>query len=202
MLSDLAEIAQRRRGIGRVMARWQAWLFFPLLLLEAVALHLASMIKLLGRRDRGAIGEALLLSVHLGAYLTVIFLVLSPVKALVFVAVQQGLFGLYLGCTFAPNHKGMAIIDHDSEQTFVQRQVLTARNVSGGRLTSLVLGGLNYQIEHHLFPTMPRPNLRRAQRLVRAWCAEHDLPYEEDSLFGSYRQALRYLNAVAADPGT
>jgi fatty acid desaturase len=193
-----ADIANRRRGVGRAMARWQAWLFFPLLLLEAVALHLASTLKLISRRDRGAIVEAMLLAVHLGAYLTVVFLVLSPVRALVFIAVQQGLFGLYLGCTFAPNHKGMAILDQHSDMSFARRQVITARNVTGGRFTSLMLGGLNYQIEHHLFPTMPRPNLPRAQGMIRAFCAEHQLPYEEAGLIESYRLALHYLGAIGA----
>jgi fatty acid desaturase len=60
----------------------------------------------------------------------------------------------------------------------------------------LALGGLNYQIEHHLFPSMPRPNLRRSQPLVRAFCAQLGVPYCEASLGGSYAQALRHLRAV------
>jgi fatty acid desaturase len=58
------------------------------------------------------------------------------------------------------------------------------------------MGGLNYQIEHHLFPSMPRPNLRRAQPLIRSFCAEHGVPYTQTSLLGSYAIVLRYLNAV------
>jgi hypothetical protein len=54
---------------------------------------------------------------------------------------------------------------------FARRQVVTARNIRGGRFTTFMLGGLNYQIEHHLFPSMPRPNLRRVQGLVRDFCA-------------------------------
>jgi fatty acid desaturase len=76
--------------------------------------------------------------------------------------------------------------------------VLTSRNVAGSRLVDFVLGGLNYQIEHHLFPNMPRPNLRRAQPLIRAFCQQHDLPYTEASMFGSYAQAVRHLHAVGA----
>ena len=62
----------------------------------------------------------------------------------------------------------------------------------------MALGGLNYQIEHHLFPSMPRQNLHQAQPLVRAFCHQQDLPYTETSLFGSYAQALRHLHAVGA----
>ena len=61
-----------------------------------------------------------------------------------------------------------------------------------------MLGGLNYQIEHHLFPNMPRPNLRRAQPLIRAFCQHHGLNYTEASLVGSYAEAVRHLHAVGA----
>ena len=185
-----------RRGARRLLARYQAQLFFPMLLFEAVALHVASVRALARRayRERGR--EALLLFVHAGAYLTAVFVVLSPLRALVFVVVQQGLFGLYLGSAFAPNHKGMPILAEDDEADFLRRQVLTSRNVLGGWLVDFLFGGLNYQIEHHLFPSMPRPSLRRAQPVVRAHCLEHGLPYVETGLFESYRQALRHLRAV------
>ena len=133
---------------------------------------------------------------HAVGYLTVVFLVLSPVKAVAFMIVQQGLFGLYLGSSFAPNHKGMPILDADDRSDFLRRQVLTSRNVRGGWLTDFALGGLNYQIEHHLFPSMPRPNLRRSQALIEAFCRQREVPYCQSSLAGSYAQALRHLNAV------
>jgi fatty acid desaturase len=68
--------------------------------------------------------------------------------------------------------------------------------VRGGWLTDFVLGGLNYQIEHHLFPSMPRPNLRHSQAIVRAYCERHAVPYLETSLLRSYGQALRHLHDV------
>jgi fatty acid desaturase len=110
--------------------------------------------------------------------------------------VQQGLLGLYLGSSFAPNHKGMAVLDADDRRDFLRRQVLTSRNVRGGVLIDLVLGGLNYQIEHHLFPNMPRSNLRRAQPIIRQFCQENGLPYGETSLLGSYTQVLRHLHTI------
>jgi fatty acid desaturase len=129
-----------------------------------------------------------------------VLLVLSPLRALVFVIVQQGLLGLYLGCAFAPNHKGMPVLSEHDELDFLRRQVLTSRNVRGGRLVDWVLGGLNYQIEHHLFPSLPRPSLRHAQPLVRAFCLEHGLPYCQRTLLGSYTEALRHLHTVGAPP--
>jgi len=76
--------------------------------------------------------------------------------------------------------------------------VLTSRNVRGGGVTDWFLGGLNYQIEHHLFPSMPRPNLRLAQPLVREHCARIGLPYTETGLVESYAGALRHLHRVGA----
>jgi fatty acid desaturase len=187
-----------KRGLVRVVARYQAFLFFPLLLLEAAHLHTASVKAVLRGAGRANAVEALLLLVHVAGYVTALLLVLPPLQAVAFALVQQGLFGLYLGCTFAPNHKGMPVVADGEELDFLRRQVLTSRNVRGSRVVDFVLGGLNYQIEHHLFPNMPRPNLRRAQPLVRAFCSQHNIPYTEATMFGSYAEALRHLHTVGA----
>jgi fatty acid desaturase len=197
-LAFTAGQASSKHGLVRLVARYQAWLFFPLLLLEAAHLHLASAKAIVQGRGRANALEGLLLVVHVAAYATALLVVLTPLQAAAFVVVQQGLFGLYLGCSFAPNHKGMPTLTQDEELDFLRRQVLTSRNVRGSRLVDWLLGGLNYQIEHHLFPNMPRPNLRRAQPLVRAFCAHHDIPYAEATMFGSYAQAIRHLHAVGA----
>jgi fatty acid desaturase len=188
--------ARTSRRLSRLVYRYQAYLFFPMLLGEAISLHTSSVRALTSRTSRHRPLEAALLAAHTVGYLAIVFVVLSPVKAVVFIVVQQGLFGLYLGSSFAPNHKGMAILDADDRTDFLRRQVLTSRNVRGGWLTDFALGGLNYQIEHHLFPSMPRPNLRRSRTMIEAFCRQRGLPYCESSLGGSYAQALRYLNSV------
>jgi fatty acid desaturase len=196
VLAFTASQARAARGLYRMLLRGQAYLFFPMLLGEAFSVHVASVRALASRGSRGRPAEGALLAVHLAGYLAAVFLVLSPVKAVVFIGVQQGLFGLYLGACFAPNHKGMPILDATDRSDFLRRQVLTSRNVRGGWLTDLAMGGLNYQIEHHLFPSMPRPNLRRSQALIRGFCQQRGLPYCEASLAGSYAQALRHLDVV------
>jgi fatty acid desaturase len=186
--------------LARLVYRYQAYLFFPLLTLEAVSLHVAAVQALTRRATRHRAWESILFAMHVVGYLGVVFLVLSPGRAVLFILVHQGLFGVYLGCSFAPNHKGMALFGPDDQSDFLRRQVLTSRNVRGGRLTDFALGALNYQIEHHLFPSMPRPNLRHAQHLVRDFCHRHGLPYTQTSLIGSYRQALRHLRVVGRTP--
>jgi fatty acid desaturase len=183
------------------LARWQAPLFFPLMLLRSTGLHVLGIKRLAGRRDRAAAVEASLITLHAALYLTVVLWVLSPLKALAFVAVQQAVFSLYLGVSFAPNHKGMPIIESGTAAGFARRQVVTARNISGGRFTTFMLGGLNYQIEHHLFESMPRPNLRRVQGLVRDFCVAADLGYREESFVGSFRQIVQHLSDAGAAAG-
>jgi fatty acid desaturase len=192
--------AQASGRISRMFYRWQAWAFFPMLLLEALNLRVASVRYLITDRTRSRIREALMMSLHILGYLAVVFLVLSPVKALMFIAVHQWLFGLYLGCSFAPNHKGMPQLTAADAADFLRRQVLTSRNVRGHWLTDYALGGLNYQIEHHLFPSMPRANLRHAQHIVKTFCDTHHVPYLETGLIASYAQALRHLHQVGSSP--
>jgi fatty acid desaturase len=191
--------AVRGRGrAGRWLARRQGWLFFPLLMLEGVNLHVESVRTLLRPSSRPSHRgvEAVLVLGRLGGYVAALFLLLPPGKALAFLALQTAVFGVLLGAAFAPNHKGMPIVPATTRLDFLQRQVLTSRNIRGGLVVDAAMGGLNYQIEHHLFPSMPRPNLRRARPLVRAYCAEHGVPYTETGLFESYGIVVRHLNAV------
>ncbi|RSN06857.1 delta fatty acid desaturase [Nonomuraea sp. WAC 01424] len=188
--------AEASRGLPRFIGRWQAFLFFPLLTLEGLNLKVAGFRAL--RRVKGGRTEGLLLVLHNLAYLCGVFLVLPPGKALVFLAVHQACYGVYLGCTFAPNHKGMPVLTAEDSLDFLRRQVLTSRNVRGGRLMNVALGGLNYQIEHHLFPGMPSANLRRARPIVREYCHELGVPYVECGLVESWAQAMRHLHAVGA----
>ena len=190
------ESAFGRRGLKGFITRHQAALFFPLLTLLGLSLRRDSVRALRDGTVKRRRVEGLLLAVHFVGYAAALLLVLTPLQALAFFVVHQALFGVYLGLTFAPNHKGMPHPTGDED--FLRKQVLTSRNVRGGWLTDAALGGLNYQIEHHLFPAMPTPNLRKAQPIVRAYCAEIGVAYEETSLTTSYRQALQYLDQVGA----
>ncbi len=208
-ISFLPQSAATRTGFLAALTRVQGWAFFPLLLLEGLNLHATSVRSLLettpGKRrfDRATVLELGILAVRLSVYVAVLFWFLPVGLAFAFLGVQLGVFGVYMGASFAPNHKGMAIIPEDSRLDFLSKQVLTSRNISGGTWMSMLMGGLNYQIEHHLFPSMPRPHLLRARRLVRAHCAERGVPYTETTLVRSYAIVVRYLNEVglsARDP--
>ncbi|MHA7986785.1 fatty acid desaturase family protein [Rathayibacter sp. CAU 1779] len=203
-ISFLEEDAAASRGLVRLITRKQGYLFFPLLLLEGVNLHRHAFVSAFGRgRVAHRSLEIALLLLRFSAYFALLFVLLPVPIAVVFIAVQMAVFGLYMGASFAPNHKGMPIIARNVRVDFLRRQVLTSRNIAGGAFVDIFMGGLNYQVEHHLFPSMPRPALRRTQRLVKAYCLENNVHYTETTLLNSYAIVIRYLNRVglaAGDP--
>jgi fatty acid desaturase len=194
--------AQSRGRRGRVetfIAAHQAALFFPLLTLEGLNLHVQAITWLKNNRGRKRwLTEVVLQALHVVLLFGGLLLVLSPGKALAFLVIQQAVWGVYMGCSFAPNHKGMPIIPAGQKLDFLRAQVLTTRNIRGGVFTDFLLGGLNYQVEHHLFPSMPRANLRKAQPMIKAHCAALDVPFTETRLVDSYVIALRHLHQVGA----
>ncbi|MGI5489192.1 fatty acid desaturase family protein [Microtetraspora malaysiensis] len=192
------EQARDSSGPARLIGGRQAFLFYPLLLLEGLNLHVAGVRALRQPWMKHRFLEGALLLAHFALYLGVLAWTLSPGKAVAFLAVHQGLFGLYMGCVFAPGHKGMPTLTGETTLDFLRRQVLTTRNVRGGRFVDIAMGGLNYQIEHHLFPNMPTPNLRRARPIVRAYCRQLRLPYHEVGFVTSHADALRHLHHAGA----
>ncbi len=101
-----------------------------------------------------------------------------------------------MGMSFAPNHKGMPLVPKGMKLDFLRRQVMMSRNIAGNRCIDTAMGGLNYQIEHHLFPSMPRPHLRVASPMIAEYCRTHDVPYTQTRLWESYGIVVRYINRV------
>ncbi len=191
------EAADARTGIGAKLVTKQGYFFLPLLLLEGLSLHASSIRHLVrGRGVKHRPFELTFLSLRLVSYVAVMFWLLPPGLAAAFIGVQMAVFGFLLGGAFAPNHIGMPIVGADVKMDFLRRQVLMSRNISGGPITRFFMGGLENQVEHHLFPMMPRPNLWRAQQIVRDHCRQYGIAYTETSLVGSYRTILGYLNQV------
>ena len=197
-------LAKPRTGLAGWFVQRQGYAFFPLLLLEGLNLHREGLVTILGRGEvKRRWVEIALVGARLGGYLFLVFWILPVGMAFAFLGVQMGLFGLYMGASFAPNHKGMPIVPESAKIDFLRRQVLVSRNITGGRFVQWFMGGLNYQVEHHLFPSMPSPALRKVQPIVKEFCASRNVPYTETTLLESYGIVIRYLNDVglaARDP--
>ncbi|GAA4381326.1 acyl-CoA desaturase [Agromyces bauzanensis] len=203
-ISFTEESAAKQRGVMAFVTRRQGWLFFPMLTLEGINLHVTSLRTLFARGPvKGRWIELGLMAARFAIYFGAIFTFLPLGMAFAFIGVQLAVFGIYMGASFAPNHKGMPIIPKDAKLDFFSKQVLTSRNISGGWWASALFGGLNYQVEHHLFPNMPRPHLAKTREVVREYCRTLDVPYTETTVLQSYAIVVRYLNRVglaARDP--
>jgi fatty acid desaturase len=188
-----------RRGIARFFVKYQGYFFFFLLLFESYSLRSNSIVYLWqNRKQRHLYMGGLLMLLHAVWFFALIFMALGVWHGLLFVIIQQAFFGLYMGSVFAPNHKGMLIVDPKNPLGFLEMQVLTARNVKASPFADFWYGGLNYQIEHHLFPTMARNQLKEAQPIIRSFCEQHNISYYETSIVQSYREILGYLHEISA----
>jgi fatty acid desaturase len=182
----------------RLIVSHQALLFFPFLVFLTISLRWDTAMFLLRNRSPYRWLEVVLLWCHVMLYGAGVVFVLGIQHPFLFIAVHQACLGLFLGSAFAANHKGMPMLDAGPPAPFLWRQVVTTRNLRPHHLIDFWYGPLACQIEHHLFPQMPRCNLRKAARLVRAFCVSHDVPYHETGVVRAYVEILRHLRQVSA----
>jgi fatty acid desaturase len=192
------QIAMRSRFQQRLIA-FQHFLYPVWSLAVFFSMRAGSVEQIFGRgsmpyRAPQAIGIALHW-VLVGALLTQLG---GWPEALTFFLVSQFTFSLYNVAVFAPNHKGMAMMSDDEPLDFLRTQVLTARNVRGSWMIDFMYGGLNYQIEHHLFPSMPRNRLNDARPLVEKFCKERGVSYHETTAVESYLEIFHHLKDTSA----
>ena len=191
------EAALSKRGILRFFVKYQAFLFLPLMFLYPVAMRIDSIRFLLRSKFKYRFLDAILITLHFVLYFWLVFGVLDLWMAFLFILVHQSLFGLYLAFVFAPNHMGMVILEKDTDLDFLTRQVITARNLKGGPITDFFFGGLNLQIEHHLFPRMARNKLRLAKKIVEDFCRQKSIRYYETGVVQSYAEIFKDLHRVS-----
>jgi fatty acid desaturase len=192
------EEALSKRKLRRLLASYQAYAFFPLMFFVGIDFQRTSIFYVMRRQGKDRLLDATLLLVHFVLFFGLIFSQMAFWQGIVFIVVNQALFGLYIGSVFAPNHKGMPILETNNKIDFLRRQVLTSRNVSSHPFNDFWYGGLNYQIEHHLFPSMPRNNLKEAQKIIRLFCHEYKIMYHETGMVQSYQEILQYLHEIGA----
>jgi len=198
VLAFTKEDYDSKKGFEKFLTKRQGWLFPFLLLFTGFDLLISSVKTLASPKSKLEHQklELFLIIARFAIPVTLLFIFMNPFVAAGFIIIQMMVFGLFMGGAFAPNHKGMPVIPKDMKVDFFRRQVLTSRAIKGSWLVDNLMGGLNYQIEHHLFPSMPRPNLRKAQKIVREFCEQYEVPYTETRLFASYKIVMVYLNEV------
>ena len=122
--------------------------------------------------------EILLMALHFLVVFGLTIFFLPIITAIVFNLVVFLVMGIYMGLIFAPNHKGQDMLEEEATYNWVQQITLT-RNIKPSFISSYFLGGLEHQIEHHLFPTMPRFQYGKARKIVQVFCHQRKIPYHE-----------------------
>lgn len=213
---NLHHKAPNVRGIDRDKSeRWDPALRFSspaaafvhvLLLVRRGRLVLPRNLLLLGLRDgvyawryaRGRFPRELALVVVSHALQIAGFLVVFGPRmgafALLLHAVHTTIGALYLNTIFAGNHYDMPTFDAPAHLAVdaAALQIVTASNYEGGAGMMFLCGGLEKQIEHHLFPRMPRHHLHTAAPIVRRFAEEKGLPYVERSLTEAIAAVVRF----------
>uniref|UniRef100_A0A8C2JVA0 Fatty acid desaturase 2 n=1 Tax=Cyprinus carpio TaxID=7962 RepID=A0A8C2JVA0_CYPCA len=84
-------------------------------------------------------------------------------------------------------------IDYEKHQDWLNMQLDATCNIEQSFFNDWFSGHLNFQIEHHLFPTMPRHNYWRAAPRVRALCDKYGVKYQEKGLYEAFVDIVRSL---------
>jgi delta8-fatty-acid desaturase len=99
------------------------------------------------------------------------------------------------------SHWGMSHAFLSETESFPQRQLRTTMDVDCAEWMDWVHGGLQFQAVHHLFPRLPRHNLRKAQSLVRGFCEDTGIPYEIYGFVEGNGKVLGRLGEVGRQVG-
>jgi acyl-lipid Delta6-acetylenase / acyl-lipid (9-3)-desaturase len=197
---------------GRFMIRWQAFFYFPALLFARMAWAHQSWVFVWGGFGQHSVKgadmdkkkmaypglEKLGLALHY-AWLLTVMSYMPLFNAIAYFIVAQTGCGLLLALVFGLGHNGMAVYPADQRPDFWKLQVTTTRNVTSTPFVDWFCGGLQYQVDHHLFPMLPRHNLKKVHVLVESFCKEYELSYHETDMITGTMEVLNHLNKVSIE---
>ncbi len=187
-----------KKGLMKFIVKYQGLFFFPFMAFYPYSMRVSSIKFLMKTRSPLQVVECVLIVLYISVVGLALFYMLGTAHALLFIRINQGVYGICLASAFAPNHVGMQILAKEGRFDFLYQQVTTARNVECSPLTEWLFGGLNYQIEHHLFPRMARNKLKKAKPIIEPYVKKASLPYCEVTIVHAYRDILRHLFRISA----
>jgi fatty acid desaturase len=182
--------AQTRSGVAGFLCRHQSILFWVVVPFQPWSLRVAGLRYI--RENLGA------------AKLDIAFFVAHLVLWLGIPAALHGFgaaFGTYAFVTlligpqimaaFMPNHIGEPMTRKGERLPFLLQQVLTSRNLGADAVTTFLVGGLNHQIEHHVFPKVSQSRLKHVRPLVEEACARYQIAYHAEPWTDAMRAVQR-----------
>lgn len=187
----------KRTGLRRLITKYQVLTYYTMRPLTSISTRVNSFRYFIKNYHPRLLWQIGMFIVGALLWFVAPFILFGTGKGLLFVLVSNAFGGFYASNVFAPNHKGMPQVKPGINMSFFEQQVVTARNVSANPLTDFIFLGLNYQIEHHLFPSCPRNKLRYAASFVKKTVETNGLPYITEGVVSSNKIILRHLWNVA-----
>mmetsp|Transcript_25830 Transcript_25830/g.35512 ORF Transcript_25830/g.35512 Transcript_25830/m.35512 type:complete len:463 (+) Transcript_25830:102-1490(+) len=207
----MAETAQNSK-IGRLLISWQAFFYFPVLLFARMAWAHQSWVFVWGgfgqhsvqgaaidkKKMKYPTAEKVLLVLHYVGLFTIMSY-MPLFNAACYFLLAQTSCGLFLATVFGLGHNGMSVYPANQRPDFWKLQVTTTRNVTSNWFVDWFCGGLQYQVDHHLFPMLPRHNLKQVHELVESFCKEQGVTYHEADMWVGTLEVLQHLSKVSVE---
>jgi fatty acid desaturase len=191
-LAFTEEEAAARHGWRRALVKYQVVLVLLSLLLYTFAFRAEGwLFAIRNLKSTRRLLEITLLTLSIALWL--MFIIVLGWRGFGIFFASNVVGSIYFVATIAPNHNGMPVWARGVKLSFLERQVLSSRDLTSHPVWDFLYGGLNYQIEHHLFPTIPRVNLKRAQAIIQPFCEAHGLSYEVTDPLTAYCQVYSLL---------
>jgi fatty acid desaturase len=189
---------ENKGRLGKFMLRHQYLFIWPLSLFFGHSQRHLSQLGVFKKLRRYPM-DALALILHFSLWFGVPCFVLnvSFSAALFSYIVPLFILGPHLAAIFWVNHIGMPLIKNMEEFSFFEHQYVTSRSISCSSGLHWFFGGLNFQIEHHLFPQVPSYRLRRVKLIVQRHFASRQIAYSEISWFQAVRAITLHLRALS-----
>jgi fatty acid desaturase len=192
------EAFAKKGGVGRFFLQFQHLFIWALSLFFGHSQRHLSHLGVLKDLRRYRL-DAVILALHFSLWFGLpCFLLDVPfsVAALSYV-IPLFILGPHFAAIFWVNHIGMPLIKNADEFSFFEHQYTTSRSISNPSKLNWFFGGLNFQIEHHLFPQVPSHKLAFVQRIVKQHALKHRLTYHEQTWPQAIRDIAKHLHVIS-----
>ena len=174
---------------------FQKWAFWPMSTLMALGMRRSSLVFVYKAQAKGRTKQwwmdVACLATHYICWLVIPSIIWGPLAAfLVYSGVWAGV-GVFLALIFLPAHIGLPIMAEQNHDWI--HQLETTQNLKLPKVISFFFVGLDYQVEHHLFPKIPHHNLPKAAAITEAWCQKHGVVHMTKPYLQALAGASRYM---------
>jgi len=189
--------------LARTAVSYQHYFFYPLMLIGRWNLYVQGIKFLLfanGNNAQYKWTEVCSLSLYFVWFFKLAFSMPTTNETLAYIMMSHGVAAILhvqivLSHWSMETYKGTPYTNKETEWHLMQLR--TTMNIKTHEWFDYMHIGLQFQIEHHLYPRLPRHNLRRARTLVKAICKKHDIHYHEPSFFEGNVEMFKAMKDTA-----